>query len=262
MHRMKPILLAAGLAVCFAAPLAAQANYEIQVYPSKTADRGSTLFELHSNHTGAGAKTIENGLMRTDGAFHETLEITHGFSDVFELGFYLFTSARAGDGFQVVGTHIRPRVRAPDAWKLPVGLSLSAEIGPTRRNFDAAEWGVELRPIIDQTLGAFYWAINPTIGWALKGDAAGRGYRGMEFEPSGKVAWQFVKQASFGFEYYGSTGTLARMATSADQQHMLYPTIDLFASDDWEFNAGYGVQLSGSGDRNILKVIVGRRFGF
>ncbi|MBI3567857.1 MAG: hypothetical protein HY084_06635 [Gemmatimonadetes bacterium] len=256
---MRPIALAAFLA---AAPLAAQANYEIQIYPSATQEKGTTLFELHSNYTGTGTKTVENGVLPTDGVLHNTLEITHGFSDIFELGFYVFTSARAGDGWQVAGSHIRPRVRAPEGWKLPVGLSLSAEVGPTQRKFDQAEWGVELRPIVDQTVGRFYWSVNPTIGWALKGDAAGRGYRGMEFEPSGKVAWQLVKEAQVGIEYYGTTGTITRMASSMEQQHMLYPSVDLTLSEEWEFNAGYGFQLSGSGDRNILKVILGRRFGF
>ncbi|MBI1809668.1 MAG: hypothetical protein HYR75_07205, partial [Gemmatimonadetes bacterium] len=127
---MRPIALAAFLA---AAPLAAQANYEIQIYPSATQEKGTTLFELHSNYTGTGTKTVENGVLPTDGVLHNTLEITHGFSDIFELGFYVFTSARAGDGWQVAGSHIRPRVRAPEGWKLPVGLSLSAEVGPTPR---------------------------------------------------------------------------------------------------------------------------------
>jgi len=259
METMKPIVFAALLA---AAPLAAQANYEIQIYPSKTADPNTTLFEWHSNYTGTGSKGVVNGVLPSDGAFHNTLEITHGFNDVFELGFYIFTNARAGEGFNVVGSHIRPRIRAPESWKLPVGLSLSAEVGPTKRQYDEADWGVELRPIIDQTIGKFYWAFNPTIGWALKGDAAGQGYRGMEFEPQAKVAWQLIKEAQFGFEYYGTTGTIARMAKSSEQQHMLYPSIDLTVSEDWEFNAGYGFQISGSGDRNIFKMILGRRFGF
>ncbi len=224
---MKSFVLAALLAAAPLGPLAAQANYEIQIYPSKTQEKGTTLFELHSNFTGTGTKSVENGLLPTDGVLHNTLEITHGFNDVFEVGFYVFTSARAGDGWQVAGSHIRPRIRVPEAWKLPVGLSLSAEVGPTQRKFDAAEWGVELRPIVDQTIGDFYWAFNPTIGWALKGDEAGRGYRGMGFEPSGKVAWQVSKEAQLGFEYYGSTGTVARMAPSAEQQHMLYPSVDL-----------------------------------
>jgi hypothetical protein len=260
---MKPFFLAALIAtILAAAPLAAQANFEIQIYPSKTQEPGTTLFEWHSNYTGSGSKSVVDGVLPTDGVLHNTLEITHGFNDIFELGFYLFTSARTGDGWQVAGSHLRPRIRAPESWKLPVGLSLSAEIGPTQRKFDPAEWGVELRPIVDQTVGRFYWALNPTIGWALKGDSAGRGYRGMEFEPSGKIAWQVAKEAQVGFEYYGATGTIARMAKSVDQQHMLYPSVDVTLSEDWEFNAGYGFQLSGSGDRNILKMIVGRKFGF
>ncbi len=256
---MKLILLASLL---FAAPIAAQANYEIQIYPAETAPKGATLFELHSNFTSTGRSKIENGVLPTHQAFHETLEITHGFSEIFEVGFYVFANARAGDGFQVVGSHIRPRIRVPEEWKLPVGLSLSAEVGPTQRKFDEAEWGVELRPIVDQTIGNFYWAFNPTIGWALKGEAAGKGYRAMEFEPSGKVSWKPTEKAAFGFEYYASTGTIGRMAPSHEQQHMLYPTIDLYLSEDWEFNAGFGFQLSGSGDKNILKMIVGRRFTF
>ena len=45
----------AGLALPLLALTArAQENYEIQVYPSKTADPKTTLFELHSNFTGSG----------------------------------------------------------------------------------------------------------------------------------------------------------------------------------------------------------------
>ncbi|HTF68748.1 MAG TPA: hypothetical protein VK638_39320 [Edaphobacter sp.] len=45
---------------------------------------------------------------------------------------YVFTSEQDGHGVQWVGDHIRPRVRAPDSWHLPVGLSLSTEIGYQR----------------------------------------------------------------------------------------------------------------------------------
>jgi hypothetical protein len=40
---------------------------------------------------------------------------------------------------------------------------------------------------------------------------------------------------------------------------MLYPSIDLFLSPNWEFNAGYGIKMSGVGDQNIIKIILGRR---
>lgn len=251
-------LLLLSLAAAVAAPVRAQENYEIQVYPSKTADSHATLFELHSNFTGSGHPAF-GGVRSTTHAMHETIEITHGFSDVFELGFYLFASENPGSGLGFVGTHIRPRVRAPESWKLPVALSLSTEFGPTRRQYDQNELGIEVRPIIDQTAGRLYWAFNPNVEWAMKGPDAGRGVNGMNFNPNMKLSWQAHPKFAFGAEYFGTTGSLTRIAPSAEQSHMLYPSIDLFLSPDWEFNAGYGVRVSGVGDQNIVKLILGRR---
>ena len=239
--------------------LTAQENYEIQVYPSKTADKGVTLFELHSNFTGAGRKFAIAGVIPTHHALHETVEITHGVTEIFELGFYLFASANPGEGLQFVATHLRPRIRAPESWKLPVGLSLSTEFGPTNRKFDENEFGIELRPIVDQTLGRLYWAFNPNVEWALKGPEAGRGASGMTFNPNLKLGWMFGAKVQAGVEYYGTTGSLSRFAPASEQTHMLYPSVDLFFSDDWEFNAGFGVLLAGDGDRSIFKLILGRR---
>lgn len=250
-------------ALLFAVPLfraGAQENYEIQVYPSATADKGKTLFELHSNFTGMGSRLRVGSVLPTHNALHETIEITHGFSDIFEVGFYIFTSARGGDSWQFVGSHIRPRVRAPESWKWPVGVSLSTEFGPTDRKFDESEFGVELRPIVDQTVGKLYWAFNPNIEWSLKGPEAGKGVHGMTFNPNVKLGWQFSEKVQAGVEYYGTTGSLTRMAPSGEQTHMLYPSIDLFLDPEWEFNAGIGFLVSGSGDRNIVKLILGRRF--
>ena len=232
------------------------------IYPSKTADPKTTLFELHSNWTGSGSLRTPGGVLGTNHALHETLEITHGFSDIFEVGVYLFTAQPTSGGFQYVGAHIRPRIRAPESWKLPVGLSLSTELGPTDGKFDVNTFGMELRPIIDQEIGNFYWAFNPTIGWPLEGADAGRGIHGMTFNPNVKLSWKLHEKYAAGVEYYGTTGSLTRLAPSAEQQHIVYPTMDFFLAPDWELNVGYGVNIAGHGDQNILKVIVGRRFGF
>lgn len=257
-----PNIARLALALVLGAPLlGAQENYEIQVYPSKTADKGTTLFELHTNYTGAGSLSVP-GRFGTNGATHETLEITHGFSSIFEVGVYAFMSSTPSSGYRFVATHIRPRIRAPESWGLPVGLSLSTEFGPTSRDFDDSEFGIELRPIIDQTIGNFYWAFNPNIEWSMKGPDAGQGIHGMNFAPSVKLQWTIHPKLAIGTEYYGSTGTLTRMAPASAQQHMVYPTLDFFLAPEWELNMGYGVQVAGNGDQNIFKLIVGRRFGF
>jgi hypothetical protein len=255
-------LAALTAALLVATRLGAQENYEIQVYPSETLEKRTTIFELHSNWTGAGRRTIDNGVLPTHGAFHETLEITHGYSEIFEVGFYVFTSARSGDGWQYAGSHIRPRVRAPESWRLPVGLSLSSEFGWVSKAFDANSWTAELRPIVDQTVGKLYWSVNLALGWAVAGPDAGLGVEGVNVSPNVKLSYELHPKVAAGLEYYGSSGTLARTLPMTEQSHLVYPTLDLMLAPEWELNVGYGIPLAGSGDHSILKVIVGRRFPF
>ena len=75
--------------------LRAQDNYEIQVYGYDTVEPGHTMVELHSNFTIDGSKTVVDGVLPTNHAQHETIEITHGVTDWFEVGFYIFTSSAA-----------------------------------------------------------------------------------------------------------------------------------------------------------------------
>src|SRR5205807_5658722 len=129
-------ILLSLVSVCLCPSFAhAQDNYEIQVYPSETVSRGVTMVELHNNFTAKGPKKTDDGTLPTNHAWHETIEITHGFHDWFETGFYIFTSARNGSGWDFVGTHIRPRFRVPPKWHWPLGVSLSQEIGYVRRKF-------------------------------------------------------------------------------------------------------------------------------
>src|SRR5580700_8025621 len=89
------------LTLLLAAPLArAQDNYEIQVYGSDLVDPRHTMVELHSNFTIDGSKTMVNGVYPTNHAEHETVEITHVFSDWSGRSFYIFTSLTDGQRWQ------------------------------------------------------------------------------------------------------------------------------------------------------------------
>lgn len=154
-----------------------QDNYEIQVYGSETVEPGSTMVELHSNFTVSGSKTLMDGMVPTNHALHETIEITHGFNDWFETGLYIFTSDNQyGYGYGWVGDHIRPRVRVPPDWKWPVGVSMSVEFGYQRALYSPDTWTLEIRPIIDKQLGRWYLAFNPTIDRSFHGPAVSRGW--------------------------------------------------------------------------------------
>ena len=158
-----PIFVCFVVFTAFVPCIAAQDNYEIQVYGSDMVPARSTMVEIHSNFTLQGSKTVQDGMLPTNHAEHETLEITQGINDWAELGFYVFTSIQPDTGWQWVGDHIRPRVRVPESWHWPVGVSLSNEIGYQRAAFSPDTWTWEIRPIVDRKIGAWYLAFNPAL---------------------------------------------------------------------------------------------------
>jgi hypothetical protein len=218
--------------------------------------KGTTMFELHSNYTAWGEKDIIKGVRPSNHALHETLEITQGITDNFELGFYLFTNYTSPYGYQVVGTHLRPRIMAPEKWKLPVGLSLSAEFGYQRQEYSADTWILELRPIIDKTFGSLYIGLNPVLSFSLKGNG---NQHVPSFTPNVKCAYTVFPKLSIGAEYYGDLGAINHFEKGPDQSHALFAVADLYIDPRWEINFGPGWGLSKATDGLVIKLLLGRR---
>jgi len=263
MRRRRPSLRCLLLATAFAAgrvgALSAQANYEIQVYPSETVPRGVTMFEVHSNFTVNGSRGLsEFREFPTNHAVHETLEITHGFNDWSELGFYWFTAVPTRGNWNWVGTHLRPRVRVPESWGWPVGVSISQEFGWAKPQFSADTWTYELRPIIDKQMDRWYVSINPALEKSLRGPAASTPF---EFSPNVDVGYDVTKKINLSLEYYGAYGPINGFDPITEQQHQLFLATNLDLGPEWEFNFGYGSALTAGGDKKIVKMILGRRVG-
>jgi len=217
------------------------------------------MVELHSNFTAEGSKTAVDGVAPTNHAEHETVEITQGFNDWFETGFYIFTTIQPNGGWQWVGDHIRPRIRIPPSWHWPVGVSLSNEIGYQRRQFSTDTWTWEIRPIVDKQMGRIYWSVNPVLDRSWHGLTV---HQGLVFSPNAKVSYNFTKRVAGGFEYYGSCGPISGFLPVRDQQQQIFPTVDLDLGPEWEFNFGVGIGMTGSTDHLIVKFILGRRFSW
>ncbi len=245
------------------AELAAQDNYEIQVYGSDTVAPRSTMVELHSNFTADGSEPLPGSGYAPDQVYptnhveHETVEITTGINDWSEVGFYIFTAERSGQGVQWVGDHLRPRVRAPDQWHWPVGVSLSMEVGYQRRAFSTDTWTLELRPIVDKQIGRWYLAFNPAFDRSFHGQSVDQG---VTFAPAAKLGYDFTKAVSAGFEYYADYGQFNDPATLHNQQQQLFAVADLNVSPEWEINFGVGLGPTSATDRLIVKGILGRHF--
>ena len=240
------------------APFArAQGNYEIQVYGADTVAPKNLMVELHSNFTPDGQQKIIDGVYPTNHQEHETLELTEGINDWAEVGFYVFTSEQAGHGVQWVGDHIRPRVRVPDSWHWPVGVSLSTEVGYQRAVYSPDTWTWEIRPIVDYTKGRWYFAVNPALERTWHGpDVA----QGLGFSPGAKISYDFSSVVSAGFEYYADYGRIGDFDTLRNQQQQIFVVTDLNVSPKWEINIGVGIGPTSATDHLIVKGILGRRF--
>ncbi|MFP5041443.1 hypothetical protein [Parasediminibacterium sp. JCM 36343] len=197
-----------------------------------------------------------NGVYPTHGIFHETIEITHGITQNFEIGFYLFNALATDGRSGYVGSHIRPRISAPDKWKLPFGLSLSGEVGYQKLQYSEDDWTLEIRPIIDKTIGKFYFSLNPTIDNSLRGMNKNEGF---VFSPNIKTSYTINKLVAAGLEYYGSLGPFNRFSPWKEQDEQLFIAADFDISPVWELNMGYGFGLNNSTNASILKLILGKR---
>ncbi|HWC53108.1 MAG TPA: hypothetical protein VG676_05960 [Chitinophagaceae bacterium] len=231
-----------------------QAESEIQVYSSPITEKNETFIELHSNYTFKGI----NGLPDPSSAryLNESFEFTHGFGGNFELGFYVFGAFVPGKGYQYLGSHIRPRITAPDKWKWPFGASLSVEFGFERPIADSDYvWDGEIRPIIDKNFGSWYFSFNPNMDFVLNGNDKHLG-----ITPQFKAVYTIQQKVGVGFEYYGALGTFKEILPGNFQEHLLGPMVDLYCIKNWEFNSGFLFGLTPNSNHYIFKLILGRRF--
>lgn len=255
--------------------LHAQDNYEIQVYPSETVAPKTLLTELHSNFTVEGSTTTQYGMLPTQHQEHETIELTQGITNWSELGFYIFTAERNGNGVQWVGDHIRPRVRVPPSWHWPIGVSLSNEIGYARPAFANPTWAWQINPIFDKTVGRWYWSVNTTMNWGHPVPPP-RSYTpaqrtiyyrdvspgGLTFGPAATLTYQPSKYYNLGIEYYSYYGEFGNFVSLHNQQQQFFPVVNLFVSPKWEINIGAGWGATASTDHFIVKGILGHYFNW
>jgi hypothetical protein len=235
----------------------AQDPFEIQVYEYATVPAGKWNLETHFNFVQRGTTLFEGPVAPTEHQAHLTFELTRGVTDWFEMAGYLVLARRDGDAPEYVAWRVRPRVRAPESWKLPVGLSLSTEFGFPRDEYEESKTTFELRPVIEWGRGRLALDVNPVVGKALRGPGSGDGW---DFEPGVRLGWATTKQLDLSLEYYGSTGPVSDPLPGKQQVHQLFPGGDWQITENVVFNFGVGFGLTDAGNRLVYKTRLGWLF--
>ena len=256
-----------GVAVAFAAVVfvgagsaRAQDRFEIQVYDSLTAPAGGFGLETHVNHIFSGTtQASPDGEQPSDGLTHLTLEPHIGVTPWSEIGAYIqFAMDSSGDGHWG-GFKLRYKARLPRRYANGmIGLALNVELSVVPARYEAAVYGAELRPIFDLAWRRIYFAINPIIGFDLAGAEAGR----PQLQPALKGSVAVVPNLlALGLEYYMNFGPVTSFLSASEQTHRLFAVVDVvhLISPRLSFglNFGVGYNLTGNGDRWVIKGIIG-----
>ena len=230
--------------------------FEFQVYDADLVPKGGWEIDFHISHIQKGTTTSEQSVLPTDGQTHLAIEITRGYAEEFELGGYALFARRSDGALDYAGVRLRPRFKAPAAWNVPVGLSLSFEFGWPKTRYEANSSTLEIRPIIDKSIGRWYFGINPLITHALRGpDASG----GLEFEPAARIAVDLISdQLKVGVQYFGAMGPLREFLPPSQQTHFLHPNAEFALGKDLVLNLGVGIGLTDAAE----KLIVTSRLGW
>ncbi len=250
-------LLLAALMLLPAAEVAAQDTFEIQVYEYATVPKGRWNLETHFNYTTRGTRLMEGATAPSEGQSHLTFELTRGITDLFEMAGYVVLAKRSGHGPDFAAVRLRPRVRAPDTWKLPVKLSLSLEAGFPRDLYEEADVTLEVRPIIERQFGRLQVDFNPVLGRSIKGPGSDAGW---DFEPGARVAFAATAAVDLSLEYYGAPGEVGNFLPRSEQVHQFFGGGDIQVSPNVVINVGVGLGATDAGNRTVLKARLGWMF--
>lgn len=234
----------------FAAALPAQDPFEIHVYEYETLKPYQFTFETHLNYIGIGTKIFDGTVAPTQDQFHATFELTAGLTDYASIGFMQLNAVRPGGGFKYAGWRVLPHFYAPRAWHWPLDVGLVTEFSFQNTLYEPNSRRVEIRPILEKSLGKWQADFNPVFERDLHGPGVREGWN---FEPAARIAYEASKRISPSLEYYSATGALPNFYPLAQQFHQLLPGADWKLTEDLLWSFGIGVGLTSTEPRLVFK---------
>jgi len=238
------------------APLTSRAQTdEIQVYDAEIAAPGIFNLMIHTNFTPVGRKTPAfPGAIIANDSVNGAAEWAYGATPWFEQGLYMpvysFYSTNHGatiNGFKIRELFVRPHAREH---KFFYGLNF--EFSVNALYWEDRRITSEIRPIVGAHLGRWDLIYNPIMDTNYTG-----GLKGLQYNPAGRVAYNFNNKWALALEEYDGFGPLRGFLPRDQQFH------ETWAAVDWNggflnVETGVGVGWSGGADRLTLKLMLSR----
>ncbi|HEY2014865.1 MAG TPA: hypothetical protein VGH38_15265 [Bryobacteraceae bacterium] len=237
----------------------AQDPFEIHVYEYETLRRGDFTFETHLNYVGNGTKIFDGPVAPFQDQFHMTVELTAGLTDHTSLGFMQLNARRPGGSLEYAGWRVLPHFYAPRSWHLPLDVGLVTEFSFQKTTYEENARRVEVRPILEKTLGKVQLDFNPVFERALHGPGTSGGWN---FEPAARVGYEVWERFTPSLEYYSALGPLPDFLPASGQVHQILPGGDWKLAKNVEWSFGVGIGATPAGNRLVYKSRIEISFGF
>ncbi len=248
------------LSLClFAAPalMVAQTD-EIQVYDGEIAPPGIFNLMVHNNFTlkGRTAPDYPDAIIANH-SYQVTAEWAYGVTPWFEQGLYMpVTSPHSeNDGATINGFKIRELFARPNAHDHTFFYAANFEFSVNHHYWESRTITSEIRPIVGLHLHPWDLIYNPIVDTDYTG-----GLGNLQYNPCGRVAYNFNDRWALAAEEYDSFGPLHGFLPLSKQFHEVWATTNYSGSKflglSVETGVGYG--LTAASDKWTLKLMLSR----
>jgi hypothetical protein len=257
--RLKGIAAAlAALAILAAADSALAIDfYEIQIYPSETAEHYHLDLELHSNSTTTATGSQAKGEIDPY-QIHETLEATYGLLPHLEVGQYFCTAKLDNGHYEYAGSRTKMHFGIPQTMDWPVSFGGNLELDYMRHAAEDQPLTLEMRPIAETHIGKVTVIANLPFEKPFSGPGT---HKGVTLSPQGEVEYEeLFWWLSPALEYYGDMGAISSLPGVQDQQHFIVPALNFTFLPQLELNLGVGFGMTRASNGAFVKSIIGWTF--
>jgi hypothetical protein len=244
------------VALCLGGARVARAQTdEIQVYDANISKVGIFNVENHTNFTPIGRKIPAfPGAIIANNSVNGATEWAYGVTPWFEQGLYLpvYSFYSTNQGATLNGFKIRELFVRPHAQEHRFFYGLNFEFSVNALYWEDRRITSEFRPIVGLRLGQWDIIYNPILDTDYTG-----GFKGLEFNPAFRVAYNLNQTWAVAVEQYDGYGPLHDILPESQRFHETWAVFDR-KSKIVDVEAGVGVGWSGGADRLTLKLMLSR----
>jgi hypothetical protein len=231
---------------------------EIQVYDGEIAPPGIFNLMVHNNFTPKGRKAPDYpGAIIANHSYQVTAEWAYGVTPWFEQGLYMPVTSPYSEnqGSTINGFKIRELFTRPNAHDHTFFYAANFEFSVNHHYWEPKTITSEIRPIVGLHLHPWDLIYNPIVDTDYTG-----GLGNLQYNPSGRVAYNFNDRWAVAAEEYDGFGPLRGFLPLSNQFHEVWATTDYlgtkFLGLSVETGVGYG--LTAASDKWTLKLMLSR----